>query len=388
LSNPTSCNPGDSTIGILGNGQLGRMLAFVAKRCGYKVVVFAPDTGGPAGQIADIEIKGEYTDIAKLNQFAEKVDVITYEFENIPLLAVEHLSAKKPVRPGIQPLKVAQNRLNERQIFTNINVPCANFLSISSEKDLAKLPENFTFPAILKTAELGYDGKGQAKIDSAVDLKSSWEKLHTVPCLLEEKIDFTLEFSMIIARGLSGKYEIFGPIENKHENHILAVSSYPGGIPEVSAAKAAQYLTLIAEKLELVGLLTAEFFLLKNGDVLVNELAPRPHNSGHLTIEGCLTSQFEQQLRTTCGYDPLPFAPRGPAAMINLLGDLWFKSGDSPVSPDFSKISNQAGIYLHLYGKDKPKQGRKMGHITIVAENPTQLAETTSKIQGKLGHLV
>ncbi|MCB0328802.1 MAG: 5-(carboxyamino)imidazole ribonucleotide synthase [Bdellovibrionales bacterium] len=366
-----------STVGILGSGQLGRMLAFVAKRMGYTVVVFSDQQDSPAGQVADLELVGSYNDEALLRKFGEACDVITYEFENIPSNSCRILEEFAPVRPNPEAIFLTQNRARERELLTGLGIPVAPYHHIAEEKDIASLPADFTFPAILKAASFGYDGKGQQAVSSRADLDESWNALGQVECVLEERLQFAKEFSIVVARAVDGSIVTYGPIENHHEKHILDLSFYPSEIAAEVSELASDYAKQIAEKLGVLGVITIEFFLMKNNSPIVNEIAPRPHNSGHLTIEGFRASQFEQQLRGVCGLPLGSVESLTPVAMVNLLGELWNDDGDLTTAHVFQHPK----AFLHLYGKTEPRSGRKMGHLTVVASDLTEAKSTALQLR-------
>jgi 5-(carboxyamino)imidazole ribonucleotide synthase len=371
-----------ATIGILGGGQLGRMLAVVAKRMGYAVCVYSDVKGFlpkgesppriesslaiecPAAQVADHLFCGDYTDEALLKSFCEVCDVITYEFENIPASTCHFLLEHVPVRPHPRAIFVAQNRARERELLERASVPVAPFHVLETEEDLITVPESFIFPAIVKTAELGYDGKGQAQASNLKELQEKWCQLGKVPCIVEEKLSFEKEFSIVIARSASGDSCCYGPIVNEHVNHILDCSTCPGDLPSQSIQQGKKYAENIANALEIEGVITIEFFLMPNGNVIANEIAPRPHNSGHLTIEAFVTSQFEQQLRGICGLPLGSSEQRSPVAMVNLLGELW--KDEPPLLSPLNPLFSSPDAHLHLYGKPEARPGRKMGHLTVL----------------------
>jgi 5-(carboxyamino)imidazole ribonucleotide synthase len=357
----TALAPG-SVIGVLGSGQLGRMLAFAAVRMGYRIHTFSPDRDSPAGQVATREIVGRYEDLAAITGFAREVDVITLEFENIPVEAIRAAEALRPVRPGAEVLHIAQNRLREKQYLQKNGFAVAPFFPVVSPADLAPAAAAVGFPAVLKTAGFGYDGKGQRRVTTAIELERAYRETGEGDRVLEGWVDFEREISVVGARGVSGEFRHWGAIENAHANHILDWSLAPARVPPTVAAEAAALTERVMSTLGAIGVLCVEFFLTRSGKLLINEIAPRPHNSGHLTIEGAATSQFEQQLRAVCG---LPLGAtdwKQPAAMVNLLGDVW-KAGE----PRWEQALAVPGVSLHHYGKREARAGRKMGHLTAVA---------------------
>lgn len=351
-----------STIGMIGGGQLGRMFTMAAKHMGYDVIVFSPETNSPAGQVADRQIQADFGDKEALQQFANAIDVATIEFENIPVGFLEQLEATVAVRPGANVLRVTQNRLQEKTFLSENGFPLAPFQTISSPQDLKSVTQE-DLPAVLKTCSSGYDGKGQRVVSSVDQLSDAWAELGQVECVLEAFVEFDCEFSVIVARNGS-EVQHYEPIRNGHQNHILDVSSSPANLPDRAADDAVQVACGIAEKLDYMGVFCVEFFLCKDQAVLVNEIAPRPHNSGHLTIEAHQTSQFEQQVRAVCNLPLGATTQNGPAAMANILGDLW---SDGEVN--WAQALRLPGTSLHLYGKDAPRVGRKMGHLTCVGKS-------------------
>lgn len=358
---PIHCTP-PATIGILGSGQLGRMLALSARQMGYRVHVLSPGRDTPTGQVADREITADYLDLDAIAQFAQEVDVITYEFENVPSETAVTAAQYAPIHPGPQALHIAQNRLREKQFFVENGLPAAPFTAVYSLADLQKGLEALGTPAVLKTATSGYDGKGQELIRQPEEAVAAYEAINQQPAILEQFVTFEREVSMVGARGQNGEFAHYGLIHNDHANHILDVSVAPAQVPAALVAQAEQMVQTVLEALDVIGVLCVEFFVTADGRLLLNEIAPRPHNSGHLTIEACETSQFEQQLRAVCGLSLGETRYRQPAAMANLLGDLW-ENGP----PDWTAVL-QPGIHLHLYGKLEARPGRKMGHITALAE--------------------
>ncbi len=364
----------NSTIGVLGSGQLGRMFAIAARRMGYRVHTFSPESDTPTGQVADTEINADYEDLDAVRDFAENVDVITFEFENVPFATVEEAEKFAPVRPHGEVLHVAQNRLREKNFLQKNNFPVTSFRHIKTLKDLQKAAEEIGTPSVLKTAGFGYDGKGQTKIKNIKDIKKAFDNLDGNEAVLEAFVDFEKEVSVVAARDLRGNFAHYGVIENAHANHILDVSFAPAIVSNKTQREAVEIAREILTKLEVVGVLCVEFFLTKDEKLLVNELAPRPHNSGHLTVDACITSQFEQQLRAVCGFDLGATEFYKPAAMANLLGGLW-KTGE----PNWQKALQFPEVKLHLYGKAEARSGRKMGHLTATAERVEDAIKTVIK---------
>ena len=364
-----------ATVGVLGSGQLGRMLTLAARRMGYRVHVFSPDSDSPTGQVADREWSAAYDDLDTVGEFARSVDVVTLEFENIPAATVEEVSAAVPVRPGMKALHTAQNRLREKTFLRNGGFPVAPFREVSGREALDVALREIGVPAVLKTAGFGYDGKGQTELTGAEDLDDAWEALGG-EAILESWVDFEKEVSVVAARGLDGSFVHYGVVENTHDRHILDVTVAPADVPPEVEREAVEITRDIFEELEVVGTACVEFFVTTEGKLLVNEIAPRPHNSGHWTIEGAATSQFEQQLRAVCGL-PLGSTERTrPAAMANLLGDAWANG-----EPDWARVCSLPGVKLHLYGKKEARPGRKMGHVTALADTPEAAGDLALKAQ-------
>jgi 5-(carboxyamino)imidazole ribonucleotide synthase len=371
---PDAILPG-ATLGVLGSGQLGRMFAIAARRMGYRVHVLSPDDDTPTGQVADLEINAAYEDLDAIERFARGVSVVTFEFENVPAAATAAAARHAPVRPGGEVLHTTQNRLREKTFLASAGLPVTPFAAIRGADDLRAALATIGTPSVLKTADWGYDGKGQVMIRDAADAEATWARLATREAVLEAFIDFECELSVVAARGADGAFVPYGPIANTHKDHILDLSVLPADLPPRVAADAIDIARTVMEKLDVVGVLCVELFLLPEGAsgpgrLLVNELAPRPHNSGHLTIDACVTCQFEQQVRAVCG---LPLGSRrtlSPAAMVNLLGDLW-----RPDTPDWRGMCELPEVKLHLYGKREPRRGRKMGHLTALAASPGEAAK-------------
>ena len=352
-----------ATIGIFGSGQLGRMFTQAAQRMGYRVHLFSTDQASPTGQVADLQYSGAYEDLDAVADFARKVEVITFEFENVPLAAVDRAQQLVPVRPSPTVLKTVQHRVREKRFLQQIGITCTPFRAVSSESDLQEAVSELGCPAVLKTAEEGYDGKGQVRIDKAEDAVSAWKSIGSAEAMLEGFIDFSCELSILAARGTDGAIATYGPIGNQHDQHILDVSTVPLPALAKVGPKAIEIARQIVTQLDVVGIICVEFFLTKDDQLFVNEIAPRPHNSGHLTIDAFVTSQFEQQVRTVCGMPLGTTVQTGPAAMANLLGDLWCDG-----EPNWQRVLQIPEIKLHLYGKESARPGRKMGHLTALAD--------------------
>ena len=351
-----------STIGVFGSGQLGRMFALEARKMGYRVHTFSPDSDTPTGQVADIETCSSYDDLFAVRTFAQSVDVITFEFENVPSATVEAANQFVDVFPKGEILHTTQNRLREKKFLSDNSFPVTPFRSIRTLDELQMAVGELGLPCVLKTAGFGYDGKGQSKISDANDIATAFASLNGSEAVLEAFVGFEKEVSVVCARGQNGDFAHYGVIENEHTDHILDISFAPANVSQKVLADAINISREIAESLGYVGTLCVEFFLTKDEKLLVNELAPRPHNSGHLTFDACVTSQFEQQLRAVCGL-PLGLTEYyRPAAMANLLGDLWING-----EPKWPAALSLPDTKLHLYGKVEPRFGRKMGHLTATA---------------------
>lgn len=357
--------PGAS-IGVLGGGQLGRMFAIAAKQMGYRVVVYTPEENAPASQVCDKTILGRFEDIEKLRAFAQEVSVVTLEFENIPVATLETLAEHVPVRPNPNALHITQHRGREKTFLRENGIPTAKFATFSTLDELTSAIEQVGLPAVMKTAGFGYDGKGQVLVTQPDQIETAFAQMQGQPAILEAWIDFEGECSVIGARSVSGEFSAYGPVENRHVNHILDVTLSPvSQLPSLTPALQQQAITItqaLMNKLDMHGLLCVEFFVTEEEGLLVNELAPRPHNSGHYTIDACVTSQFEQQVRAVCNLPLGSIEQAQPAAMVNLLGD-------HLEMPDWDAMLTHSEVKLHLYGKAEVRQGRKMGHLTAVGEN-------------------
>ena len=344
-----------ATIGILGGGQLGRMTALAAARLGYRCHVFATEHDSPAEQVCGRATVAEYEDSAALDRFAAAVDVATFEFENIPAAAVHRVAASKPVLPRPEILETTQDRLREKDFLRSIEIPTTSYREISDPAALTRAMHDFGYPAVLKSVRMGYDGKGQVTLTPETRPDEAWRQMGGEAGILEGFVDFSCEISVVVARGRNGAWATYPPVENQHVNHILDTTIAPARVNPETAMRAEAIARHVAEKLDLVGVLAVEMFVLPSGEVLVNELAPRPHNSGHWTIDACVTSQFEQLVRAVCGLPLGSVAHHSDAVMKNLVGNDVAKWRDALADP-FAK--------LHLYGKHEVQPGRKMGHVT------------------------
>ena len=373
-----------ATLGVLGSGQLGRMFAIAARQMGYRVATFSPDDDTPTGQVADVEVTAAYDDLDAVRAFARGVAAVTFEFENVPAATAAAAAECGPVRPGGDVLHTTQHRLREKAFLVRHGFPVAPHRAVRSLADLHAAVEQLGCPAVLKTAGWGYDGKGQTIIrsaDGADGAAAAWAHLATDEAVLEAMVDFESEASVVAARGVDGSFCHWGLIGNDHHDHILDVSVAPAPVDGRTAAEAVAIAEGVLEALGVVGVLTVEFFVGRDGKLTVNELAPRPHNSGHLTIDAAVTSQFEQQVRAVCG---LPLGSTElvrPAAMANLLGDCW-AGGE----PDWAAaLGGGHDVKLHLYGKATPRPGRKMGHLTATADTAAEAARVVRAARAALG---
>ena len=351
-----------AALGVLGSGQLGRMFAIAARRMGYRVHTFSPEADTPTGQAADVEVVAEYEDLDALRAFASQVDVVTFEFENVPIVAIDAIEAVTPVRPCGMALHTAQERGREKQFLADHGFPTASFGRAASLDELWDAVARIGTPAVIKTAAFGYDGKGQHKVTTPADVEHIWTAIGHQEAVVEKFVNLQTEVSVVAARGIDGEIRHYAPFENRHRDHILDVTTTPAAITPALATRAAEITRHIVEELQFVGVVCVEFFVDTDGELLVNELAPRPHNSGHLTFDAAITSQFEQQVRAVCAL-PLGstrlLAPA--AAMANLLGELW-EDGE----PNWAAASRFSDVKLHLYGKSEARRGRKMGHMTAM----------------------
>jgi len=389
----SACLPGSAgpdgapaMLGVMGGGQLARMFVHAAQALGYRTAVLDPDPASPAGLVSHLHVQTAYDDPAGLAQLAQHCAAITTEFENVPAPALAWLATQAQVAPGAEAVAICQQRMAEKAHFVRCGVPCAPHARLDSDADLQAVNDTL-FPGILKTAQLGYDGKGQRAVSSRADLASAWAALHRVPCVLEKRLALQYEISVIVARAADGQWVHLPVQRNLHRDGILAVTEAPApGLPAPLAALAVQRAAHLAASMAYVGVLCVEFFVLADGSLVANEMAPRPHNSGHYSIDACDVSQFDLQVRCMAG---LPLAaPRqhSAALMLNLLGDLWFVAGsDAVTAPSWDRVLALPGVHLHLYGKAEPRRGRKMGHLTVTAADPAEAQRVALDAALRLG---
>ncbi len=368
-----------STLGVMGGGQLGRMFAIAARRMGYRVHTFSPDRDTPSGHIADLEVAARYDDEAAVREFARGIDVLTFEFENIPVQCIEWAAEHCEVRPAGSVLHICQHRLREKEFLAAAGLPLPPFRKVTSAQELKAAVAEIGAPAVLKSAAFGYDGKGQRKIQPGDDLDAVWKPFEGTTTVLEGFVHFEREISVIVARGADGSVVTYPVCENAHANHILDVTVAPANVPPAVAEHARALAVRIAEAIGLIGLLAVEMFLLADGTILINELAPRPHNSGHYSFDASVTSQFEQQVRAVCGLPLGSTESLRPAAMANLLGDVWANG-----EPNWAAALSIPDVKLHLYGKSNPRPGRKMGHLVAFGETTEEAAAKVRKARSLL----
>lgn len=385
LPGSTGADGRPATLGVMGGGQLGRMFVQAAQAMGYFTAVLDPDPTSPAGLVAHYHVEAGYLDEQGLAQLMQRCAAITVEFENVPAAALLTLGAHRPVSPGADAVALCQHRAAEKAQFARAGVPCAPYARIETDADLDRV-DAALFPAILKTSTLGYDGKGQVAVDTPAALAEAWAALARVPCVLEKKLALAAEVSVIVARDAGGAEVVFPLQRNWHRDGILAVTEVPArGVAPALAERALAAARAVAASMDYVGVLCVEFFVLADGTLVANEMAPRPHNSGHYTIDACDVSQFDLQVRTTAG---LPLAaPRlhSPALMLNLLGDLWFDAAGAERTPPWGAVLALPGAHLHLYGKASPRRGRKMGHLTVTAAEADAAREVAAQAAALLG---
>jgi len=371
--------PPNSTIGVFGSGQLGRMFAIEARKMGYRVHTFSPASDTPTGQVADFETDADYHDLDAVKKFAASVDVVTFEFENVPSQTIERASQFVDVHPRGEILHITQNRLREKTFLSSSGFPIASFWHVKTLDDLKGAAAAMGLPCVLKTAGFGYDGKGQFKVQSLEDIEEAFGNLSNQEAILEAFVDFEKEISVVCSRDQKGNFAHYGVIENKHVNRILDISFAPAAVSPKVFHDAISIARSVADTLDYVGTLCVEFFLTKDEKLLINELAPRPHNSGHLTFDACVTSQFEQQLRAVCGLPLGSTAFYRPAAMVNLLGDIWAHG-----EPKWAAAFDNPNVKLHLYGKTEAKSGRKIGHLTALADSAEAALATVTEARNQL----
>jgi len=355
------------------------MFTIAARRMGYRVHTYSPDSDTPTGQIADVEVTAAYDDLDQVRAFASQVSVVTFEFENVPAATAAAAQSRAPVRPSGSILHTTQQRIREKAFLKAAGLPLTPYREVRSLDDLRQALGELGTPAVLKSASFGYDGKGQFTIQSADQVDAAWAAVGRHEAVLEAFIDFACEVSVVAARSADGEFVHWGAIENQHRRHILDVSMAPARIAEKVSREAVEIARTVLEKLEVVGVLCVEFFVTGAGGLLINELAPRPHNSGHLTIDACITSQFEQQLRAVCGLPLGSTEMIRPAAMANLLGDLWTEG-----EPSWASALALPDIKLHLYGKMEPRPGRKMGHLTALKPGVSEALEAAVTARRKI----
>ena len=351
-----------STLGMLGGGQLGRMFTIAARTMGYEVVVLDPDKESPAGKLATTHICADYADQAALKKMANSCDAVTTEFENVPASTLEALAKNGPVRPGAKAVTIAQDRIHEKNFLRDSGFSTAPFAVIQSFADLQRGISEIGTPAILKVSRFGYDGKGQFGINAESDIEKAWESLQGEACVLEQRMPLDIEVSVVLARGIEGEVLTYPVSENIHEGGILDVSVVPARIDKALEEKVISMAKEIATALDYVGVMAVEFFI-SNGELLVNEITPRPHNSGHYTLDACLTDQFEQQVRAVCGLPLGETTLLSPVVMINMLGDIWHNGKE----PKWQILLDHPNVKLHLYGKREARPGRKMGHFNVLS---------------------
>ncbi|WP_370262728.1 5-(carboxyamino)imidazole ribonucleotide synthase [Limnobacter sp.] len=371
-------------LGLLGGGQLGRMFCMAAQSMGYRVLVLDPAANGPAGSVADDQVLADYLDDAGLAKLAQRCVGVTTEFENVPALALDTLSRSVPVSPSAFSVGVAQNRIEEKAYISGCGVPVAPHAPIRKADDITDQLQPL-LPGILKTARLGYDGKGQVRVTNLEEVRKAFASLNEVECVLEKRLALQKEVSVIVARDHKGECATFPVAENHHRKGILATTIVPARIDDAMAAQARANAIAIAGALDYVGVLCVEFFVVDGLGLVVNEIAPRPHNSGHYSIDACVTCQFEQQARILAGLPLGSTRQHSPAVMVNLLGDLWYQNDGTVSEPAWEKVLAMPEVKLHLYGKEQARVGRKMGHITVVAASLDKALEVAQDVRDALG---
>jgi len=369
----------NATLGVLGGGQLGRMFTLAAYSMGYRVVVLDPDPHSPAGLIADQHIKANYRDHAALQLLGDECAAVTTEFENVPAESMEYLEKLCAVRPNADAVRIAQDRIREKSFAQDHGLATAAFAAIYEDADIVAAVETLTAPLVMKTASLGYDGKGQVQVNTLAEARNAFEQLGNTACVLEEMVDLECEISVILARSINGQTAVYPVGENRHVNGILDTTIVPATLDASLGEQAIEMAVRLADSIEYCGILAVEFFYTRQGELLINELATRPHNSGHYTVDACATSQFEQHVRMMCGLPPGDTQMLSPVVMTNLLGDIWKED-----EPDWQQVLNESQAHLHLYGKKEARPGRKMGHINCLAADVEQALATTARIRSAL----
>jgi 5-(carboxyamino)imidazole ribonucleotide synthase len=369
-----------ATIGVMGGGQLGRMFAMAAKTMGYEVVVLDPDPHSPAAAIADTHIQAAYDDTESLARMARICAAVTTEFENVPAESLRYLREHCRVHPSPEAVELTRDRIREKGFLRDNGLATAPFVAITDAAQLADAIAEIGTPALLKTATGGYDGKGQVSIHSPEQVHSAFEELGSIPCVLEQRVQLALEVSVVMARSETGSIACYPVAENRHVGGILDTSIVPARISEELAQQAREMAGQVAEHLDYVGTMAVEMFVTTDGQLLINEIAPRPHNSGHFTLDANVTCQFEQQVRMLCGLPAGDTRLLSPVVMINLLGDIW---GDS--QPAWERLLSQPQVKLHLYGKKEPRPGRKMGHFNVLGETVEKSLEIALALKSQLG---
>lgn len=373
-----------ATLGMLGGGQLGRFFVMAAQELGYRVLVLDPDEHSPAGRKADEHIVAAYDDLAALERLSGQCAAVTTEFENVPADTLAHLSKFVTVRPNAEAVRTCQNRNAEKAFLKRHGFPHAPYADIRSEADLKNANAGL-FPGILKVARFGYDGKGQVRVNSRAEALLAWGRMRNEPCVLEQQMKLDYEVSVVLARDESGKVRCFPTAENSHRRGILDISLVPARTSGCLAGNAEEIAEGIAQKMDYVGTLGVEFFIV-HGQLYVNEMAPRPHNSGHYSLDACVTNQFEQQVRALCGLPLGEARAHSAAAMVNLLGDIWYRTDPHHAhEPDWAQLLAIPNLKLHLYGKRHPRPGRKMGHFTVIGTDPLEVQKSAMTARKAIG---
>ncbi len=370
----------EATLGVLGGGQLGRMFTAAARTMGYRVIVLDPDNYSPAAELANKHICAPFTDRAALEKIGRACAVITTEFENVDASSLEYLAQFCPVRPSATAVAIAQNRIREKTFLRDNGFQTAPFIAVNSATKMDTALKQIGTPALLKISQFGYDGKGQATVNSLTEALAAFEKMDGKPCVLEQRLNLKSEISVVVARDIKGNTVSYPPAENTHLNGILDISIVPAQISTKLAQQASQDACSVANKLDYCGVMAVEFFVVENDRLLINEIAPRPHNSGHYTLDACLNSQFDQQVRAVCGLPLGDASLLAPVAMVNIMGDAW----QNNIAPAWDAVLNEPHAKLHLYGKREARPGRKMGHFTCIGDTIQEATKLARDIQKKL----